>query len=133
MDLVAERIPYEAATVVTTRAFAASKPAAVRAFVRAFTEAIALAKQDRPRVLELYRQYARLDDPEMAAEWYEVYVEQVFPRVPYVSEAGRVTGPPNPVWPAKTEKKVAKPEPSARSKDTVANDVVTPVPLRLTR
>jgi NitT/TauT family transport system substrate-binding protein len=88
VDLVAERIPYEAATVVTTRAFAASKPEAVRGFVRAFTEAIALAKQDRSRVLDLYRQYARLDDPEMAAEWYEVYVEQVFPRVPYVSEAG---------------------------------------------
>jgi NitT/TauT family transport system substrate-binding protein len=88
VDLVAERIPYEAATVVTTRAFAASKPHAVHGFVRAFVEAIALAKQDRPRVLELYRQYARLDDPEMAAEWYEVYVEQVFPRVPYVSEAG---------------------------------------------
>ena len=54
-------------------------------------------------------------------------------RIPYVSEAGKVTAPPNPVWPENTEKKVAKPDPSARSKDTVANGVVTPVPLRLTR
>jgi NitT/TauT family transport system substrate-binding protein len=88
VDLVAEQIPYEAATVATVRSFAASKPHAVRAFVRAFTEAIALAKQDRPRVMELYRQYARLDNADVAADWYHEYVERVFPRVPYVSEQG---------------------------------------------
>jgi NitT/TauT family transport system substrate-binding protein len=88
IDLTAERIPYEAATVVTTRTFAASKPHAVRGFVRAFIEAIALAKRERPLVLELYRKYARLDDPEIAAEWYEAYVERVFPDAPFVSEAG---------------------------------------------
>ncbi len=88
VDLVAERIPYEAATVVTTRAYATSKPHAVRAFVRAFVEAIALAKRDRPRVMEVYRQYARLDDPAVADEWYDVYVDKVFPRAPYVSAAG---------------------------------------------
>ncbi|HZU04722.1 MAG TPA: ABC transporter substrate-binding protein [Chloroflexota bacterium] len=88
IDLTAERIPYEAATVVTTRTFAASKPHAVRGFVQAFIEAIALAKRERPLVLELYRKYARLDDPEIAAEWYEAYVERVFPDAPFVSEAG---------------------------------------------
>src|SRR5262249_54583751 len=74
VDMVAERIPYEAATVVTTRQFAASKPHAVRGFMRAFVEAIALAKRDRARVYELYKQYVRLDDPEVAAEFYDVYV-----------------------------------------------------------
>jgi NitT/TauT family transport system substrate-binding protein len=88
IDLVAEQIPYEAATVVTTRSFAASKPHAVRAFVRAFTEAIALAKQDRERAIELYRKYARLENPDIAAEWYREYVERIFPQAPYVSEAG---------------------------------------------
>jgi ABC-type nitrate/sulfonate/bicarbonate transport system substrate-binding protein len=88
VDMVAERIPYEAATVVTTRSFAANKPHAVRAFARAFTEAIALAKRDRAAVIELYKTYARLDDAEIAGEWYDEYVQRVFPRVPYVSEAG---------------------------------------------
>src|SRR4051812_23305119 len=84
VDMVSERIPYEAATVVTTRSFATSKPHAVRAFARAFTEAIALAKRDRAVVMDLYKQYARLDDAEIAGEWYDEYVQRVFPRVPYV-------------------------------------------------
>jgi NitT/TauT family transport system substrate-binding protein len=88
VDMVSERIPYEAATVVTTRPFVASKPHAVRGFTRAFTEAIALAKRDRSAVMDLYKQYARLDDAEIAGEWYEEYVQRVFPRVPYVTEAG---------------------------------------------
>ncbi|HLH23043.1 MAG TPA: ABC transporter substrate-binding protein [Chloroflexota bacterium] len=88
VDLVSEHIPYEAATVATTRSYAASKPHAVRAFTRAFTEAIALAKQDRAAVLDLYKTYARLEDAEVAGEWYDEYVQRVFPRAPYVSEAG---------------------------------------------
>ena len=48
----------------------------------------------------------------------------------YAAEQGWSDGMPLYV---PTEKKVAKPEPSARSKDTVANGVVTPVPLKLTR
>jgi NitT/TauT family transport system substrate-binding protein len=88
VDMVSERIPYEAATVATTRSFATSKPHAVRAFARAFTEAIALAKRDRAMVMDLYKQFARLDDAEIAGEWYDEYVQRVFPRVPYVSEAG---------------------------------------------
>jgi NitT/TauT family transport system substrate-binding protein len=88
VDLTAERIPYEAATVVTTRSFATAKPHAVRGFVRAFTEAIALAKKDRPAVMETYRKVLRLDDPEVMDEFYETYVERVYPEVPYVSEAG---------------------------------------------
>src|SRR5581483_2576212 len=88
VDMVSERIPYEAATVVTTRSFATGKPHAVRAFTRAFVEAIALAKRDRAAVMDLYRKYARLDDTEVMGEWYDEYVERVFPRAPYVSEAG---------------------------------------------
>jgi NitT/TauT family transport system substrate-binding protein len=88
VDMVSERIPYEAATVVTTRSFAASRPQAMRGFTRAFTEAIALAKRDRAAVMELYKKYARLDDAEVAGEWYDEYVQRVFPRAPYVSEAG---------------------------------------------
>jgi ABC-type nitrate/sulfonate/bicarbonate transport system substrate-binding protein len=88
VDMVSEHIPYEAATVVTTRSFAASKPEAVRGFMRAFVEAIALAKRDRAAVLDLYRKYARLEDAEIAGEWYDEYVQRVFPRAPYVSEAG---------------------------------------------
>jgi hypothetical protein len=38
--------------------------------------------------MEVYRQYARLDDPAVADEWYDVYVDKVFPRAPYVSAAG---------------------------------------------
>jgi NitT/TauT family transport system substrate-binding protein len=88
VDMVSERIPYEAATVVTTRSFATTKPHAIRAFERAFTEAIALAKRDRAAVMDLYQKYARLDDAEIAGEWYDEYVQRVFPRLPYVSEAG---------------------------------------------
>jgi NitT/TauT family transport system substrate-binding protein len=88
VDMVSEQIPYEAATVATTRSFAASKPQVVRGFTRAFTEAIALAKHDRAAVMDLYKQYARLDDAEVAGEWYDEYVQRVFPRAPYVSEAG---------------------------------------------
>ncbi len=88
VDMVSEQIPYEAATVVTTRSFASSKPHAVRAFERAFAEAIALAKHDRAAVIDLYKKYARLEDAEIAGEWYDEYVQRVFPRVPYVSEAG---------------------------------------------
>lgn len=88
VDLVSEKIPYEAATVVTTRSFATSKPAAVRGFIQAFVEAIALAKKDQPRVIELYKKYARMDDPTVAQEWYETYVQRVFPETPLVSAAG---------------------------------------------
>ncbi len=88
VDLISEHIPYEAATVATTRSFIARKPHAVEGFVRAFTEAIALAKHDRAAALDVYRKYAKLDDEEVAGEWYEAYVEKALPRAPYVSEAG---------------------------------------------
>ena len=88
MDLSAENIPYEAATIVTTRHFAASKSHVVRAFLRAATEGIALAKHERAATIEVYRQHARLDDVDTLNEWYETYVERVYPMVPYVSEAG---------------------------------------------
>jgi NitT/TauT family transport system substrate-binding protein len=88
MDLSVENIPYEAATIVTTRPYAASKPHVVRGFLRAATEGIAMAKQDRAATLEVYRQHARLDDLDTLNEWYETYVERVYPTVPYVSAAG---------------------------------------------
>ncbi|HZR97236.1 MAG TPA: ABC transporter substrate-binding protein [Chloroflexota bacterium] len=88
MDLSAENIPYEAATIVTTRHYAASKPRVVSGFLRAVTEGIALAKHERAATIEVYRQHARLDDMDTLNEWYETYVERVYPMVPYVSEAG---------------------------------------------
>ncbi len=39
-------------------------------------------------MLDLYKTYARLEDAEVAGEWYDEYVQRVFPRAPYVSEAG---------------------------------------------
>ena len=88
VDLISENIPYEAATIATTRDFVANKPHAARGFMRALTEGIAMAKQDRAATLEVYRERGRVDDVEVLNEWYETYVERVYPKVPYVSEAG---------------------------------------------
>ena len=39
-------------------------------------------------MLAIYKQYASLDGDDIASEWYDAYVQQVFPQVPYVSEGG---------------------------------------------
>jgi NitT/TauT family transport system substrate-binding protein len=88
VDLTALRIPYEQAPLGTTRRFIEEQPATVRAFLRAITEGIAVAKQDRALAKRVLARYTRVEDDALLEETYRLYVEDALPRAPYVTREG---------------------------------------------
>lgn len=88
VDLTALRIPYEQAPLGTTRRFIEEQPSTIRAFLRAVTEGIAVAKQDRALAKRVLASYTRVDDDALLEETYRLYVEGALPRVPYVTREG---------------------------------------------
>jgi NitT/TauT family transport system substrate-binding protein len=87
-DIIQLQIPYEQATVAARRAYVASHPDEVQRFVRAFTESLRYVRDHRDETIAATRKYSQVDDQAILDETYDYYVGSVFPRVPYVSEAG---------------------------------------------
>jgi NitT/TauT family transport system substrate-binding protein len=69
------------------RAWVAANEEAVRRFGRAYVQGIHRFKTDKPFALEMYRKYAKLEDPRLLDDTYEQFSAS-FADAPYVSEVG---------------------------------------------
>jgi ABC-type nitrate/sulfonate/bicarbonate transport system substrate-binding protein len=88
LDLSQANIPYEAASMITTRSLIKENPEMVRRFIRGFVAAIQYAQTHREATLKVLSKYMRTTDADILNASYDQYVGRVIPRVPYVSEKG---------------------------------------------
>jgi len=88
LDLSKENIPYEAASMITTRTLIKENPEMVRRFTKGFVTAIQYAQTHRDATLTVLSKYMRTNDADILNASYDQYVGRIIPRVPYVSEQG---------------------------------------------
>ena len=88
LDLSQANIPYEAASMITTRSLIKENPEMVRRFIKGFVAAIQYAQTHREVTLKVLSKYMRTTDADILNASYDQYVGRVIPRVPYVSEKG---------------------------------------------
>ncbi|MGZ8478069.1 MAG: ABC transporter substrate-binding protein [Candidatus Binatia bacterium] len=88
LDLSQANVPYEAASMITTRALIKENPDMVRSFTKGFVAAIRYAQTHREFTLKVLSKYMRTDDKDVLNASYDYYVGRIIPRVPYVSEKG---------------------------------------------
>ncbi len=88
VDVIKERIPYEAATVAVSRGYARSHPDEVLTFVRALTASVKYTKDNREQAIQIYKRYTKNDDDTVANETYDYYAGSVWPRDLVVNEDG---------------------------------------------
>ena len=91
LDLTDLNIPYEAASLITTRTLIRKNPEMVSRFTRGFVGGIHYARSHREFTLKVLKKYMRTDDLDVLNVSYDYYVGRVIPKVPYVSEAGLQT------------------------------------------
>jgi len=88
LDLSQANVPYEAASLITTRALIKESPDMVSRFSKGFVAAIQYSQAHREFTLKVLSKYMRIADQEILNASYDYYVGRVIPRVPYVSERG---------------------------------------------
>lgn len=88
IDLSQSNIPYEAASLITTRTLIRENPDKVSRFVKGFVAAIQYAAAHREFILKVLSKYMRTADQEILNASYDYYVGRIIPRAPYVSEKG---------------------------------------------
>lgn len=88
IDLSQANVPYEAASLITTRALIRDNPEMVGKFTKGFVAAIQYAQAHRDATLKILSKYMRTSDQEILNASYDYYVGRVIPRTPYVSEKG---------------------------------------------
>jgi NitT/TauT family transport system substrate-binding protein len=88
LDLSQLNIPYEAASLITTRTLIKENPDMVGKFVKGFVAAIHYAQAHREFTLKVLSKYMRTSDQEVLNASYDYYVGRIIPRTPYVSEKG---------------------------------------------
>ena len=88
IDLSQANIPYEAASLITTRTQIKDNPDMVLKFMKGFLAAIQFAQGHREATLKILSKYMRTSDQEVLNASYDYYVGRVIPRTPYVSEKG---------------------------------------------
>lgn len=88
LDLSQAKIPYEAASMITTRTLIRENPDLVSKFVKGFVAAIQYAQSHREFTLKVLSKYMRTTDADILNASYDYYVGRIIPRVPYVSEKG---------------------------------------------
>jgi NitT/TauT family transport system substrate-binding protein len=88
LDLSQANIPYEAASMITTRSLIKENPEMVVKFTKGFVAAIQYAQTHREVTLKVLSKYMRTTDADILNASYDQYVGRVIPRVPYVSEKG---------------------------------------------
>jgi ABC-type nitrate/sulfonate/bicarbonate transport system substrate-binding protein len=88
LDLSQANVPYEAASLITTRTLIKENTEMVRSCVKGFVAAIQYAQTHRGETLKILSKYMRTSDAEILNASYDYYVGRVIPRTPYVSEKG---------------------------------------------
>jgi len=66
-----------------TRSFLSSSRSAVKGFVQALSEAIALARRDRAAANGIYTRHLKVTDPALLDFMYRTYVQQAIPERPF--------------------------------------------------
>lgn len=67
-------IPWPYGGTIATRGYIAAHPDTVRRYVRAYTEALHLARTDREQTLAAFMQYANIDTRAVAEETYDLFL-----------------------------------------------------------
>jgi ABC-type nitrate/sulfonate/bicarbonate transport system substrate-binding protein len=88
LDLSQANVPYEAASMITTRSLIKENPELVAKFVKGFVAAIQYAQTHKDLTLKVMSKYMRTTDADILNASYDYYVGRIIPRVPYVSEKG---------------------------------------------
>lgn len=88
IDLSQANVPYEAASLITTRTLIKENPDMVLRFTKGFVAAIQYAQTHREATLKILSKYMRTSDSDILNASYDYYVGRVIPRTPYVSEKG---------------------------------------------
>jgi NitT/TauT family transport system substrate-binding protein len=88
LDLSQHNIPYEAASLITTRSLIRDNPEMVGKFAKGFVAAIQHAQAHRDFTLKVLSKYMRTSDQEVLNASYDYYVGRIIPRTPYVSDKG---------------------------------------------
>jgi ABC-type nitrate/sulfonate/bicarbonate transport system substrate-binding protein len=88
LDLSQLNIPYEAASLISTRSLIRDNPEMVGKFAKGFVAAIHYAQAHREFTLKVLSKYMRISDQEVLNASYDYYVGRIISRTPYVSEKG---------------------------------------------
>ena len=88
LDLSQANVPYEAASLITTRTLIKENSEMVNRFTKGFVAAIQYAQTHRDFTLKVLSKYMRTADQEILNASYDYYVGRIIPRTPYVSEKG---------------------------------------------
>jgi NitT/TauT family transport system substrate-binding protein len=88
IDLSQANVPYEAASLITTRTLVKENSDMVLRFTKGFVAAIQYAQTHREVTLKILSKYMRTSDADILNASYDYYVGRVIPRTPYVSEKG---------------------------------------------
>jgi hypothetical protein len=83
-------IPFHWNATIARESVIKTKREAIRRFVKAMTEAIAVIKQDRDGTMQVIGKYLKVEDPEALRRAWEEHKE-VFPVVPIPTPAGVAT------------------------------------------
>jgi len=85
-NLAEQNIPFIQSAWATTETLIKRNPEELRRFVYAFTEGIALVKQNPDVAMKAIAKYTKEQDPEIVRESYAAFVD-TFPRIPKMTEA----------------------------------------------
>jgi ABC-type nitrate/sulfonate/bicarbonate transport system substrate-binding protein len=88
LDLSQANVPYEAASLITTRTLIKESPDMVSRFTKGFVAAIQYAQTHREFTLKVLSKYMRTTDTDILNASYDYYVGRIIPRTPYVNEKG---------------------------------------------
>jgi NitT/TauT family transport system substrate-binding protein len=91
LDIGAQGIEYPMFSVATHRALLRERPAALRAFVTAYVDAIAWLERHRPETLAMMARYTQQDNQEVLGATYDLYTSRYLLRVPYPTARGITT------------------------------------------
>ena len=83
--------PYVTSAVTFPKQTLRQRPEVPEAYLRAWLEAVAVAKRDRAAVLAVMRAYMKIDDEDILNQTYDLHVQQLLPQVPRIpAEAVRL-------------------------------------------
>lgn len=87
VDLTELGIPYPSGALPISKKYLAANRETVINVMKAFVEGIAVGKQDKPFALKVLSDYIKTDDKDVLEETYDLFINRIVPKVPYISDA----------------------------------------------
>ncbi|MBI2954434.1 MAG: ABC transporter substrate-binding protein [Chloroflexi bacterium] len=79
------RVPYLNNAIAVSKEYLSANPEVVKNFLKAYLEGIAVAKKDKAFAMKVIGQYTKTEDKDVLEETYDIYINKLLQRVPYVS------------------------------------------------